>query len=166
MWVERYSSFNLWLKSLAQRFDTLHDFQRSLSLAVSLLKGQNAPIWRSGNRRLKFNSECSTWLCKFLGVLGVPFPASGLIHGLGGVLGRVGQVKFSEWVDSANYAITRRILTWTQKVRDTWKPRIQDGEQSTDKSRQYLSARTQHRWGVLYHCQTFEPQERIWYILF
>ena len=33
-------------------FDTIHDILRSLSLAQSLLEGQNEPIWRSGNQRI------------------------------------------------------------------------------------------------------------------
>ena len=34
------------IKTVARRFRTIQDIQRSLSLAQSLLKGRNAPIWR------------------------------------------------------------------------------------------------------------------------
>ena len=33
-------------KTAARPFDTIHDILRCLSLAQSLLKGRNAPIWR------------------------------------------------------------------------------------------------------------------------
>ena len=34
------------IKLTARRFDTINDILKSLSLAQSLLKGRNAPIWR------------------------------------------------------------------------------------------------------------------------
>ena len=37
----------------ARPFDTIHDILRCLSLAQSLHKGRNAPIWRIGNRGVK-----------------------------------------------------------------------------------------------------------------
>ena len=40
-------------KTAARPFDTIHDILRCLSLAQSLLKGRNAPIWRIGNRGVK-----------------------------------------------------------------------------------------------------------------
>ena len=39
----------------ARPFDTINDILRCLSLAQSLLKGRNAPIWHIGNRRVKSN---------------------------------------------------------------------------------------------------------------
>ena len=41
-------------KTDARPFDTIHDILRCLCLIQSLLKGRNAPIWRIGNRRVKF----------------------------------------------------------------------------------------------------------------
>ena len=40
-------------KTAAWPFDTIHDILRSFSLAQSLLKGRNSPIWRIGNRGVK-----------------------------------------------------------------------------------------------------------------
>ena len=40
-------------KTAARPFDTIHDILRCLSLAQSILKGRNAPIWRIGNRGVK-----------------------------------------------------------------------------------------------------------------
>ena len=37
-------------KTAARPFDTIYDILRSLSVAQSLLKGQNSRIWRVGNR--------------------------------------------------------------------------------------------------------------------
>ena len=41
-------------KIAARPFDTIHDILRCLSLAQSLLKGRNAPIWRIGNRGVNY----------------------------------------------------------------------------------------------------------------
>ena len=50
---------NWWLflneKWTPKIFNTIPNILRSLSLAQSVLKGQNAPIWRSGNRRVKLH---------------------------------------------------------------------------------------------------------------
>ena len=51
-------------KTAARPFDTIHDILRCLSLAQSLLKGRNAPIWRIGNRGVKvdFQSLRRDWI--------------------------------------------------------------------------------------------------------
>ena len=36
----------------ARNFETINNILRSLSLMLSLLKGRNAPIWRSVNREI------------------------------------------------------------------------------------------------------------------
>ena len=46
-------------KTAARPFDTIYDILRSLSVAQSLLKGQNSPIWRVGNRGVKFPARRS-----------------------------------------------------------------------------------------------------------
>ena len=48
-------------KTAARRFDTIHDILRSLSLEQSLLKGRNAPIWRSGKWAI---NEALQWKTK------------------------------------------------------------------------------------------------------
>ena len=40
-------------KTAARPFDAIHDILKSLSLAQSLLKGQNTQVLRIGNRRVK-----------------------------------------------------------------------------------------------------------------
>ena len=40
-------------KTAARSFDTIHDILRALSLAQSLLKGRNPPVWQVGNRGVK-----------------------------------------------------------------------------------------------------------------
>ena len=45
----------------ARLFDTIHEILRCLSLAQSLLKGRNAPIWRIGNQGVNLsaaNQKC------------------------------------------------------------------------------------------------------------
>ena len=42
-------------KTAARRFDSIHDILRFLSRVQSLLEGQNPPIWRSGNRGVKYS---------------------------------------------------------------------------------------------------------------
>ena len=41
-------------KTAARRFRTTHKILRSLGLAQSFLKGENAPIWRCRNREVNF----------------------------------------------------------------------------------------------------------------
>ena len=53
-------------KTAARPFDTMYDILRSLSVAQSLLKGQNSPIWRVGNRGVKTKNSLVLLLFKDL----------------------------------------------------------------------------------------------------
>ena len=47
----------LMIKNAAQPFHTIHDILRCLSFVQALLKGQNAPVWRIGSRRINLSAN-------------------------------------------------------------------------------------------------------------